>query len=318
MVIADGGEFFGSVSGGCVEQDVTRQAELVLQDGVPRVAGYSKVEDPELEVGLNCDGIIDLLLEPLTEELLSMLERPAQLTLLTRFRTVGETEVADLEHRLVPNEELTGDARHRTAFCRTSEAVDGEWIEIFEPRVPSPLFLIFGAGTVAYPLSTFGRAMGFRVVVADPRGTYAQADHFPDAHEVICAWPKDLPERLGTGDGGLGERAAVVSLTHEPRFEDDLLRTLMTVPPPAYLGAMGKRERHREREARQAASGFDLAKLPPVHTPIGLDLGGKAPEDIALSIMAEIQALRHGKTGEPLSERARDGDGFARYVPGRQ
>jgi hypothetical protein len=106
-----------------------------------------------------------------------------------------------------------------------------------------------------------------------------------------------------TGPDGLGRRACVVSLTHETRFEDDLFRTLMTMPRVSYVGCMGKRARHTEREARQAESGFDLSVLPPVHTPIGLDLGGKAPEDIALSIVAEIQASRHGRSGEPLSAR---------------
>jgi xanthine dehydrogenase accessory factor len=311
MVIADEEDFVGSVSGGCVERDVTLQAEPVLAAGVPRLLEYAKVDDTELEVGLNCDGTIDVLLEPLSGDLLAMLERPPGTTLVTRYRTPDGREVRDLEHLLLPQKPQTESG---APVCHVTPTEDGLQVELTEPRISPPLLLIFGAGTVAYPLSTLARAMGFRVVVADPRATYARAEHFPDAHEVIRAWPSELPERLGTGAEGLGERASVVSLTHETRFEDDLFRTLMSVPRVRYIGCMGKRARHTEREARQAASGFDLSVLPPVHTPIGLDLGGKAPEDIALSIMAEIQAVRHAASGEPLSERAA-GPTFASYAP---
>jgi xanthine dehydrogenase accessory factor len=317
MVISDGDDFVGSVSGGCVERDVTLQAEQVLAGGAPRLVEYSKVENTELEVGLNCDGTIDVLLEPLTSTLLEQLERPAGATLLTRYRTPDGQEVHELEHRLVPADgaAATGSAGGRESAAgsvgpsdapvsRVTNTDEGLWVELSEPRIPSTLLLIFGAATVAYPLSTLGRTMGFRVVVADPRATYARAEHFPDAQEVICAWPRELPERLGTGPDGLGRRACVVSLTHETRFEDDLFRTLIKMPRVSYVGCMGKRARHTERETRQAESGFDLSVLPPVHTPIGLDLGGKAPEDIALSIVAEIQATRHGRSGEPLSAHA--------------
>jgi xanthine dehydrogenase accessory factor len=314
MVIAGEEEFVGSVSGGCVERDVTLQAAPVLAGGGPRLLEYAQVEDTELEVGLNCDGTIDVLLEPLTDELLGMLERPAGTTLRTGYRTPDGREVRELEHRLLVQgsaAEQTVDAAEAAAgapVCRVTESTEGLHVELSEPRLAPPLLLIFGAATVAFPLSSLGRTMGFRVVVADPRGTYARAEHFPDAHQVVCAWPRELPERLGTAADGLGERACVVSLTHETRFEDDLFRTLMTVPPVAYIGCMGKRARHLEREARQAAAGFDLSALPPVHTPVGLDLGGKEPEDIALSIMAEIQALRRGGSGASLSARAAEND----------
>lgn len=316
MVIADDEEFVGSVSGGCVERDVTLQAEQVRAGGTPRLLEYSKVENTELEVGLNCDGTIDVLLEPVTPTLLEQLERPAGQTLLTRYRTPDGQAVWDLEHRVVQSDGAAAGsvAPSDAPVSRVTNTDEGLWVELSEPRVRSPLLLIFGAATVAYPLSTLGRTMGFRVVVADPRNTYARGEQFPDAHEVICAWPRELPQRLGTGPDGLGTRASVVSLTHETRFEDDLFRTLMTVPRVSYIGCMGKRARHTEREARQTESGFDLSVLPPVHTPIGLDIGGKAPEDIALSIMAEIQATRNGRSGEPLSDRTAAAM-FSSFVP---
>lgn len=313
MVIADAEDFVGSVSGGCVERDVTLQAEPVLDGGDPRLVEYSRVENTEIEVGLNCDGTIDVLLEPLSRELLAMLERPVGKTLVTRYRTPDGRTVAELEHRLARGDQGSrpGDT---TPVSRLEDTDDGQWVELSEPRVPSPLLLVFGASTVAYPLSTLGRTMGFRVVVVDPRATYAREELFPDADEVIRAWPRELPQRLGIGADGLGERAYVVSFTHEIRFEDDLFRTLMAVPRVAYIGCMGKRARHTEREARQASSGFDLSVLPPVHTPIGLDLGGKAPEDIALSIIAEIQAIRHDRSAGQLSAQAAE-PAFAPYAP---
>jgi xanthine dehydrogenase accessory factor len=306
MMIAGEEEFAGSVSGGCVERDVTAAAAPVLQGGAPRLLEYGQVDDPELEVGLNCEGTIDVLLEPLTEELLSMLRREAGTTLVTRYTEHPDGSVTALEHELTDDKELL--ALNGPVFRRNEPEPAGTVrMELAEPRHPRPLLLVFGADTVAYPLTRLARTMGYRVVVADPRATYARAQEIPDADEVLCAWPREFPQLLGTGPGGLGNAAYVVSLTHEPRFEDDLFRMLMTVPQPAYLGCMGKHTRQLEREARQAASGFDLSALPPIHTPIGLDLAGKAPEDIALSIMAEVQAVRNGRSGEPLS-RGRSSD----------
>ena len=152
------------------------------------------------------------------------------------------------------------------------------------------------ASSVAYPLCKLGKALGYRVVISDPRADYLSPDRFPDADLLLPVWPRELPEHVD-----FGAECVVVSLNHEPRFEDDLFRTLQSQPAVGYLGAIGKRKRHTERIARQAESGFDLARLPAIHTPVGLDLGGRSAEEIALAILAEVQAERHGRSGGLLS-----------------
>lgn len=324
MVITEGETFVGSVSGGCVEGDVARRAAEVFQDQVPRTLDYGPVSDPILEVGLNCDGRIEVILEYVDSQQAEALFPPIGSALVTRYRVIGDG-TADVTHYWeTPNANTANiaDAANIAGSAHTTAAleapwhrttiVDGvEWSELVEPRPPNPLLLIVSAGSPAAPLAVFGREMGYRVVISDPRETYARRELFPAAHEVICCWPRDLPQVVGVGPGGIGARCAVVSLNHEPRFEDDLFRMLMGQPSVGYLGALGKRRRHTERIERQAREGFDLKRLPEIHTPIGLDLGGRDAQDIALAIIAEIQAVRTGASGGFLSSR-----GTRRPAPG--
>jgi xanthine dehydrogenase accessory factor len=304
MVITNDGEFVGSVSGGCVEGDVSRRALSVLQDRVPRSLDYGPVDDPLLEVGLNCDGKIDVILEFVDAELAESIQPPTGSALVTRYRSLGEDGRVEVSHYWEPV-----DADDPEFPWRRTATVDGsEWAELVEPRLPKPLLLIVSGGPPAAPLAVFGREMGYRVVVSDPREMYARRELFPGAHEVVCAWPRDLPQIVGTGPGGLGSRCAVVSLNHEPRFEDDLFRMLMDQPRVGYLGAIGKRRRHEERIERQRREGFDLSRLPEIHTPIGLDVGGREPQDIALATIAEVQAVRHRASGGFLMSRGAPAD----------
>ncbi|MEX2442422.1 MAG: XdhC family protein [Alkalispirochaeta sp.] len=293
MVISSDGKFVGSVSGGCVEGDVTRRAQDVLRDRVPRSLEYGPVSDPLLEVGLNCNGRIDVILEYVDSHGAEVLSPPIGKALVTRYRLVGEGGTVHVSHYW----ETIGDDAPEHPWHRTVTEHGKEWSELVEPRMPKRLLLIVSAGPPAAPLSVFGREMGYRVVISDPREIYARRELFPAAHEVVCRWPRDVPQVVGVGPGGLGPRCAVVSLNHEPRFEDDLFRMLMDQPQVGYLGAIGKRRRHEERIERQQQEGFDLDRLPEIHTPIGLDIGGREPQDIALAVIAEIQAVRNGAPG---------------------
>jgi xanthine dehydrogenase accessory factor len=154
--------------------------------------------------------------------------------------------------------------------------------------LPPPTLLVFGGDQAAIPLVRLARLLGFRTVVSDARPAFATREKHPDADLVIAEWPGVVIAQVGAD-----ERTYVVSLNHEPRFEDALLRALVG-RPVRYIGAIGKRVRRAEREERLAQAGFDLAQLPDIHTPIGLDIGGKSPEEIALSIIAEIVAVKNG------------------------
>ena len=328
LVATDGGEFAGFVSGGCVETDVYEQAQQVLADGVPRKLHYRQVKDSLFEIGLNCDGQIDVVLERLDERALQALRPAAGSVELLRYRdsdtdgagaspdalAIEHLRVADTEGAArgggtgskgedrpeyatsLPPEVLHAISESQNSGRATSAVGSDGWNYLIEPGAAPATLLIVSASSVAFPLCKLGKALGYRVVVSDPRSTYLSEDRFPEADLLLSIWPKDLPEHIV-----FGPDVHVVSLNHEPRFEDDLFRTLQSQPRVGYIGAIGKRKRHTERIARQADSGFDLDKLPTIHTPVGLDLGGKSAEEVALSIMAQIQAIRNGSPGGSLS-----------------
>ncbi len=303
MVIARDNRFVGAVSGGCVETDVYEAAQDVLDQGHPLMLNYKKVENPLVEIGLNCDGMIDVLVERLDRDLYDRLtgpERRVNVTLCTPRQPLAPDPVhAQVRPGDDPVEGLAPavveDARSALTRGRpaTTTYPDGR-VALFEPVLPPPTLLIFGAVQTAVPLVRLAKIMGFRTVVTDARPAYATPEKHPDADLVLAAWPQDVIAQVG-----VDHWTFVVSLNHEPRFEDALLHALAG-HEVGYLGAMGKPQREDERIARAAEAGFDLALLPDIHTPIGLDIGGKSAEEMALSILAEIVAVKNGRSGGML------------------
>ena len=311
-------DFFGAVSGGCVESDVRERSEEVVRTGQARMLHYDQVEDGDIDIGLNCEGAIDVLLEPLTPQLDRFLMPETGRINLTvcdprKYEDpqpwhgwIDPAGAHALESRASEAAPLAFDA-DRLEALRVSTAPethllgDGR-ILLSEPVLPPRRLLIFGAHDIAVPLTRIGSILGFFTVVSDPRSDYARESRFPEADQVMVGWPHEVLERLQPD-----ARSAIVSLNHEPRFEDDLLHSLLAYARPFYLGAIGKRRRHEERMERAGAAGVDLNALPKIHTPVGLDLGGKEPEDIALSILAEIRTVENGRSGEPLVARQSNG-----------
>jgi xanthine dehydrogenase accessory factor len=162
---------------------------------------------------------------------------------------------------------------------------------------PPPRLFVFGAVDVAAALSRTARATGWRPFVIDPRGRFAQPSRFPDAEDVVAAWPEDAAARLG----GIDRATAIAVLTHDPKLDDAAL-TLALASDAGYVGAMGSRRTQARRRERLLAAGVEEAELARIAAPIGLDLGGATAEETALSIMAEIVALRRGHPGGRLSE----------------
>jgi xanthine dehydrogenase accessory factor len=303
MIMTRGNRFVGAVSGGCVETDVYEAGQVVMDDGHPLMLHYKKVENPVVEIGLNCDGRIDVLVERLDYDLYSLLTEPGYRANVTLCYPNRPLAPEPLHAQVAPENPVPGalpsavvqDALAALDDDRpvTVSYPDGR-VALFEPVLPPPTLLIFGAEQVAVPLVQFARLLGFRTVVADARPAFATRERHPDADLVLHAWPEEVIAQVG-----VDRRTYVVSLNHEPRFEDALLHALAG-RAMRYLGAIGHPSRRAERHARAEAAGFDLSQLPPVHTPIGLDIGGKSPEEIALSIIAEIVAVRNGHSGGML------------------
>ena len=171
--------------------------------------------------------------------------------------------------------------------------------ELFiDVTAPAPRVLIFGAVEYANHLAHLVRVTGWRPYVIDPRAAFATRERFPDALEVIVAWPGPALEQLG----GLDRASYVAILTHDPKIDDQVLQ-LALAAEPAYVGAMGSKRAQAARRERLLAAGVREADLARISAPIGLDLGAISAEEVALSIMAELVAVRYGREGGRLSQR---------------
>jgi xanthine dehydrogenase accessory factor len=162
---------------------------------------------------------------------------------------------------------------------------------------PPPRLVVFGAVDFAADLCTLARAAGWRSFVVDPRARFAQPARFPDAEAVVAAWPEEAFARLG----GIDRATAIAVLTHDPKLDDAAL-VLALRSDAGYIGAMGSRRAQAKRRDRLLAKGIDEADLARVSAPIGLDLGALTAEETALSIMAEVIAMRHGRSGGRLAD----------------
>ena len=172
-----------------------------------------------------------------------------------------------------------------------------EAVELFlETFPPPPTLLIFGAVHVAQALTKFATQLGFRVVVTDARAKLATRERFPDADEVIQAWPDDALAQME-----IAPNTYIAILTHDPKFDEPaIVGSLATAAP--YIGAVGSRKTNRDRRQRLRDAGVSAEQLARIHGPIGLDIGAETPEEMAISILAEIIAARHGRVGGPLTE----------------
>jgi xanthine dehydrogenase accessory factor len=165
-------------------------------------------------------------------------------------------------------------------------------VEVFiESYPPPPTMFVVGAVHIAIPLVTFAKTLGFRTIVVDARGAFATPERFAHADELIMAWPDEALE------GKLNSNCFVVLLTHDPKLDDPALK--IALPSPArYVGALGSPRTHEKRLARLREEGVPEQQLARLHAPIGLKIGANTPEEIAVSIIAEVVAARHGLTGK--------------------
>jgi xanthine dehydrogenase accessory factor len=309
------GRMAGSVSGGCVENDVFERAVRVLERGEPALASYGIADEWAVEVGLSCGGSIEVLIEPFVaceawRALRQAVERerpsawaiglaPAgllgrKLALLADGPPVGSIDpgldegVVDAARHLLPEGgtrvlELPGPGGEASVF-----------LEAFAP--PLRLFIV-GATHAAIFLCRLAKELGFRVTVIDPRSPFATRERFPGADAVHRAWPDQA-----LGAAGLDAYCYVVALTHDFKFDvPTLTRALRS--GARYVGALGSRRTHERRKQRLREAGLTEADLARIRAPIGLDLGGSRPEEIALAILAEMLAVRYGRDGGALQEK---------------
>src|SRR5438105_5458087 len=268
------GKMAGSVSNGCIEGAVFEEAQKVLKSGDPKIAAFGVADDVAFEVGLACGGHIEVFVQPLDsvqKKLIGMLEKDEPATLRTNLVT-GESQLVEGTPR-------------GTELARR----DGDWfIEQF--RRPAHLVIV-GAIHIAIPLHRLAKVMGYRVTVIDARAKFATRERFPEADELIVAWPDEAMAKIAV------ERSTyVVILTHDPKFDLPALRSVLK-QDAGYIGAIGSRKTNQNRFDALRREGFTEEQLSRVHGPIGLDLGGRGAEETALGILAEVTAVRFGGSG---------------------
>ena len=293
LAMTGSGRMAGSVSGGCVEGAVFQEAQEVLAGGPPKRLHYGVVDETGWEAGLACGGTIEVYVEPLAgvhRRLLAALAEEGTVALATRLDGTG--------HLLAwPDGRLEGDRSLAPAltalFPGPAAGLDrGPDGDVFlEVLAPPPTLVIVGAVHIAVPLVRLAQTLGFHVRVVDARRAFANRERFPAVDELIVAWPQDA---LRAEE--LGPQHHVVILSHDPKFDVPALQIALE-SQAAYVGLIGSRKTQAKRKAALREAGFSDVDLARIHGPVGLDLGGREPAEIALAILAEIVAVRHGRCG---------------------
>lgn len=320
MLVSEDGRMVGSVSGGCVEAAVCAIAEEVLAGAAPTVERWGVGDEDAFAVGLTCGGTIEVLVREVGPEvplgrLAADIAAGAPVALVTPLDSAGGLVVgggtatgslgdprADRAATLATEGMLgrgasglvtSGDGSTDDTGCAPQQEL---LVQSFASR---PRLLIFGAAEFARPLADIGAALGHRVTVCDARPAFAVAERFPRADDVVT----DRPDRWFHAHEDLVDAAtAVCVLTHDTRFDVPVL-ALALRSRAGYVGAMGSRRTHEDRLARLRTAGTTEAEIARLRSPIGLDLGGRGPEETAVSIMAEIVAVRRGGSALPLTLR---------------
>lgn len=306
LAVNDRGEVAGAVSGGCVEGVVVRAAEGVLAGGDALLLRFGIVDAVWEDVGLPCGGEIDVYVERWETGVRSDFAALAR----TGGRGALVTDLRSGAKLLALPDGATRGTLGSARLDRAALAAAGElmWVERSERRevagaplfvdvvAPPPRLLVLGAVDVAAALCTLARAAGWRPCVIDPRRRFATAGRLPDAEQVVVAWPEVAFARLG----GIDRATSIAVLTHDPKLDDAAL-TIALRSDAAYVGAMGSRRAHAERCERLLEAGLAEEELARLHAPIGLDLGAVTTQETALSIMAEVVAVRNGRGGSPLA-----------------
>ncbi|MFF3210212.1 XdhC family protein [Streptomyces sp. NPDC002886] len=328
LAVDSDGTAIGSVSGGCVEGAVYELCQQALEDGetIQERFGYS--DDDAFAVGLTCGGIIDILVTPVPVGSPSREVFAASLAAAARGEAAAVARIAEGPAELMGRAVLVrGEGSYEGGFGGHPELdraiadearamleagktgvleigadgrLCGEPLKVLvESSVPPPRMVVFGAIDFASALVRIGKFLGYHVTLCDARPVFATKKRFPEADEIVVDWPHRYLEEQSSA-GAIDGRTVLCVLTHDAKFDVPLLELALKLPV-AYVGAMGSRRTHEDRNKRLREVGVTELELARLRSPIGLDLGARSPEETALSIAAEIVANRRGGTGAALT-----------------
>ena len=319
MAVGPDDVVLGSVSGGCVEGAVFELAQEVISTGAARLETFGYTDEDAIAVGLPCGGEITVLVRAVDTEtdptfgdiarsvaehrpvaLATVLDGPAPTGAALAVwpdAVSGSLGASGLDAAVVADArgELAQGATAQRHYGPHGERRQDEVTVFLQSFAPPPRMLVFGAIDFAAAVAGIGAFLGYRVTVCDAREVFATPRRFPPEAEVVVDWP----HRYLRGTK-VDQDTVICVLTHDPKFDVPLIQVALETPA-AYIGVMGSRRTHGNRLARLREEGVDEHALARLRAPIGLDLGARTPEEVAVSIAAEIVALRWGGTGAPLS-----------------
>jgi xanthine dehydrogenase accessory factor len=288
LAVSAAGEVAGSVTGGCVEPAVIREATEVLNGSPGRICRYGLTDDDGFDVGLSCGGTIAVAVYPLDPALLAPLgeavanDAPVALTVRLAEQRFGEQRVVSGEG--APTGDPVESAARSLLEIGESGVVEtaaGELVFV-ESYTPRPDLYLFGASDHVAALVKMGKLLGYRVTVCDPRTTFMTRDRFPDADELAIEWPDRFLE-----NAPIDARTAICMLTHDLKFDVPALRRALQTNA-GYIGAIGSEKTRTERDARLRDEGVGEADLARLHAPIGIQIGARTPEEVAVTIAAQL------------------------------
>jgi xanthine dehydrogenase accessory factor len=320
MLVADRGGIEGSVTGGCVEAALVEEARRIFDGGDPRVVTYGISDDEAAGVGLMCGGTVRVFVNELAADALPVLDavgaaraadrRIARATLLDGERagatiaiddgaitgTLGMTELLDRSAARDARGQLDEGLSRIRRYGQGGEVMGAEIAVYIQAFATAPRMVIFGAIDYSAETAKVASDVGYEVTICDARAPFVNSPRFSNHAEIAAEWPDTYMESRE-----LGPRDAVLVLTHDPKFDEPAL--LAAVASGAgYVGALGSRRTHAKRVERLREAGLDEDTIASIHAPCGLDLGARTPSETAISILAEVIAVRAGRSGESLQE----------------
>ncbi len=286
LVVSENGTFEGSVSGGCIEGAVVNEALEAIESGEARLVTFGVADADAWEVGLSCGGEVYVHVQKVDKAYLETLNTIRPLAVVTNLKTGA--------YAFIDDDKVTGPL----ALDENTKTIAVEAIALDKCRTDDDLFIhvlnlplrmfVIGAVHIAQALVPMAKVAGFDVTVIDPRRAFATQERFPGA-QVSSEWPDDALNQLKPD-----ARTAIITLTHDPKIDDPALQVALKTKA-FYIGSLGSRRTHSKRVERLTEEGFSAAEISRINAPGGLDLGGRSPAEIAVSMLAEAIAVKYGK-----------------------
>jgi xanthine dehydrogenase accessory factor len=294
LAVSEKGEVAGSVTGGCVEPAVYEEAQGVLSGGPPRLLEFGIADDEAFEVGLPCGGTVHIFVDELDPGLVTPIatavreERPVALAINVDGPEIGAKQLVYGDGS--ENGEVAQKARELLARGQTGFVTVGDTEVFVSSFAPRPRMYVFGAIDFASTLARIGRFLGYRVTVCDARAKFVTPLRFPDVDELVVDWPDRF-----LASAPVDERTAICVLTHDSKFDVPILKQALSTNA-GYIGAMGSRRTTERRAERLREEGVADEAMTRIHAPIGLSIGSRSPEEVAVAIAAEVISVFNAKT----------------------